>query len=200
MASFPIFAKKNEAFPVNDPWLEEREPYFRVELEGVQRDPVDGRTKNRTDKCKLLHRTNLSLADWSKFDYSSKTNVNDLLGIDIAYPVSPQIDRVHASRLSVDQFIETYERPAIPCIITGCADKWAARKEWSFESFSKRYGNTLLKCGEDDSGYKVKIKTKYFLKYMYHQRDDSPLYLFDGSFAEREETKSFQWYFTYINF
>ena len=46
MASFPIFAKKKEPFPVNDCWLEEREPYFGHELEGVQRDPVDGRTKN----------------------------------------------------------------------------------------------------------------------------------------------------------
>ena len=50
MASFPIFAKKKEPFPVNDCWLEEREPYFGHELEGVQRDPVDGRTKKRTDK------------------------------------------------------------------------------------------------------------------------------------------------------
>ena len=131
----------------------------------------------------------LNLDEWAKFDYFRKANVNDLLGIDVAYPVSPQIDRVHQSRLSVQQFIDNYERPAVPCIITGCADKWRARKEWSFESFSKNFGNVLLKCGEDDDGYKVKVKTKYFLKYMYHQRDDSPLYLFDSSFDEKEETR-----------
>ena len=190
MATFPIFDKKKEPFPVDDLWLQEREPYFGHELEGVQRDPVSGKSKKRTDRCKQKHRTDLKLDEWAKFDYFSKTNVNDLLGIDVAYPVSPQIDRVHQSRLSVQQFIDNYERPAVPCIITGCADKWRARKEWSFESFSKSYGNTPLKCGEDDEGYKVKVKTKYFLKYMYHQRDDSPLYLFDSSFDEREETKS----------
>ena len=99
-------------------------------------------SKKRTDRCKQKHRTDLKLDEWAKFDYFSKTNVNDLLGIDVAYPVSPQIDRVHQSRLSVQQFIDNYERPAVPCIITGCADKWRARKEWSFESFSKSYGNT----------------------------------------------------------
>ena len=145
MATFPIFDKKKEPFPVDDLWLQEREPYFGHELEGVQRDPVSGKSKKRTDRCKQKHRTDLKLDEWAKFDYFSKTNVNDLLGIDVAYPVSPQIDRVHQSRLSVQQFIDNYDRPAVPCIITGCADKWRARKEWSFESFSKNFGNVLLK-------------------------------------------------------
>ena len=91
---------------MDDLWLQEREPFFGHELEGVQRDPVSGKSKKRTDRCKQKHRTDLKLDEWAKFDYFRKANVNDLLGIDVAYPVSPQIDRVHQSRLSVQQFID----------------------------------------------------------------------------------------------
>ena len=42
--------------------------------------------------------------------------------------------------------------------------------------------DTKFKCGEDDDGDKIRIKLKHFAAYMHHQRDDSPLYIFDGNF------------------
>lgn len=46
-----------------------------------------------------------------------------------------------------------------------------------------------LKCGEDDDGKSIRMKFKYFMKYVKHQTDDSPLYIFDSTFDEKPETK-----------
>ena len=50
--------------------------------------------------------------------------------------------------------------------------------------------------GEDDDGYPIRIKVKYFFEYLVNQKDDSPLYLFESSLEDRKEawkmTKHFE--------
>jgi histone arginine demethylase JMJD6 len=46
----------------------------------------------------------------------------------------------------------------------------------------KRYGNVGFKIGEDDHGKKLRIHLKYYLEYLLHNTDDSPLYLFERYF------------------
>ena len=47
--------------------------------------------------------------------------------------------------------------------------------------------------GSDDDGYAVRLKLKHFAHYLaspVHSRDDSPLYIFDGTFADRDMSRS----------
>ena len=43
--------------------------------------------------------------------------------------------------------------------------------------------------GEDDEGYAVYVKLKHFVRYCLETQDDSPLYVFDSSFADRAATR-----------
>ncbi len=63
-------------------------------------------------------------------------------------------------------------------------------KYWSFEGLYNKYKDVEFKIGEDDKGKKLRVKMKYFLEYLIHNKDDSPLYLFESALEDKKETKS----------
>lgn len=113
------------------------------------------------------------------------TDVASQVAMDRAYLVP----RVHASTLTAEQFICEYEIPRKPVIIEGLLDDWPAHRKWKPEALLQRFSDTHFKVGTDDEGYPVRMKLKHYLLYITdetHSQDDSPLYIFDGTFSDRK--------------
>ena len=117
--------------------------------------------------------------------------VNGATADNLKSNVPSLIDRISCRNLTYQQFVESYEKPEIPVIISDIPleENWQALNRWTLKDL-KRYGRREFKCGEDDEGYKVKIKMKYFLKYVKENTDDSPLYIFDSSFDNDSVSKA----------
>ena len=92
--------------------------------------------------------------------------------------VKENIDRVAADSLSVADFVERYEKPNKPVILTGyLATHWAAFAQWrSVAALAERAENPTMECGA------VEMRIADFEKYLASamaRLDESPIFIFD---------------------
>jgi hypothetical protein len=84
----------------------------------------------------------LELDEWEDQEWADKPE-----GVEEG-PVYGHIDRVHASRLTLEQFRDKYETPNVPVLIDGIVDGWEANEAWEPQQLFKRLRHRKFKCGE----------------------------------------------------
>jgi histone arginine demethylase JMJD6 len=144
--------------------------------------------QQRIDEAKQQRRPHLKLQHWSCEHYASNQAI-------CAFSEERgAITRVHSRELPPSLFASSFERSnssaGRACIIEGVpqAENWNAAENWSWEKLAKLYGGQQLSCAGTKA--EVVIKLDDFIAYMRRQKDDSPLYVFDGTFGAHPVLKS----------
>ncbi|GAU87498.1 hypothetical protein RvY_00330-2 [Ramazzottius varieornatus] len=149
-----------------------------------ERNEHDEEYFSKLAEAKEASRSELkTAADWNALNYAKL----------FAFSLDAFIDnvpRIDATLVPHEQFIEEYERPYEPVVIRNSQLGWKAQTNWNYEALQELYGEDRFKVGEDDEGYSVRLKLKHYLRYMKETDDDSPMYIFDSSFAERTGEKA----------
>jgi hypothetical protein len=93
------------------------------------------------------------------------------------------VPRVEASQLSIQQFIEQYEKPNTPVIITHAVDDWKALSAWNEEYFITESNNQLLRATSASAIMPSYWTMENYYSYAKQVKEEAPLYLFERSFA-----------------
>mmetsp|Transcript_13995 Transcript_13995/g.15463 ORF Transcript_13995/g.15463 Transcript_13995/m.15463 type:complete len:485 (-) Transcript_13995:110-1564(-) len=84
------------------------------------------------------------------------------------------------SNISVEEFIEKYENPGKPVIITDVMNNWKAMKKWNKAYMLKKYGKVKFRTG---GGFRMRLDR--YISYFDIQQETVPLYLFDQNYVKR---------------
>jgi histone arginine demethylase JMJD6 len=137
---------------------------------------------------------------WSEHRYAATPPRAALLGAhEDIHSVRNQIPVLDGNTLSFAEFSHCIEKRNVPCVIKHLLRHWPAMKTWTSseallrDCVPQEYG---CKVGSDDDGYAVRLKYKYFHRYIHDAsqgaQDDSPLYIFDsGMLQETGMTKDY---------
>ena len=80
---------------------------------------------------KSKHRSSLLLRNWSRDGYWCRQN--DILKVHDPSVFTDTIERIHVNDITVEEFIERYERGSRPVILKGVTDEWPGKTEWQLK-------------------------------------------------------------------
>ena len=109
------------------------------------------RCAKKIRRAKRTARSELSVSkgEWSKHGYADSTHLLSTSHLNDTLP------RIDARSITLEEFIERFEKPRLPVVLTHLCDDWAAVKDrkWTADELMKRYANHKFKIGSDDDGY-----------------------------------------------
>ena len=168
--------------------------------------------KIRAAKRGTRSELSVSKGGWTKHGYAYD-NAN-VLNTSNLKSKAGTIERISAKEVSPEEFDRRFSLTRTPCIITDAMDHWPCfmktlngkkgkednPREWTIDKLQKRFPQDRFKVGSDDDGYAVRLTMTEFQFYCDEEknpdygckRDDSPLYVFDGSIFDKENTKELE--------
>lgn len=120
--------------------------------------------ERRAEECRKKHRP--KLRDWARDKFATDRKW-EFAKLKSKYSSDSCIDRLHCSEISVQEFIDNYERKSKPCIIADIPrdEKWNADTAWDWDKF-RHVRRRYFKVGEDDDGYSVKVAIFDYINYI----------------------------------
>ena len=167
--------------------------------------------KIRAAKRGTRSELSVSKGGWTKHGYAYD-NANVLNTTNLKSKAGT-IERISAKEVCPDEFNRRFALTRTPCIITDAMNQWPCfmktlnskskeenPREWTIDKLQKRFPKDRFKVGSDDDGYAVRLTMTEFQFYCDEEknpdygckRDDSPLYVFDGSIFDKENTKELE--------
>jgi len=154
-----------------------------------RRRSIERKSDKRIKSAKKAARPELCKNDWEDWTKQRYAEKLDLYSIIQKVQARDTVERINGNHVDIEEFRDRYERQEKPVVIQGTMKHWQANEKWSLERLTKKYRNQKFKCGEDDDGYSVKMKMKYYVKYLNETKDDSPIYVFDSNYGEHSKRK-----------
>jgi histone arginine demethylase JMJD6 len=130
------------------------------------------------DKVKAMAKPGTPLQDWSSRGLAQSLDMEEVVLSVVSSCLAVPIEVVQRQNFS--------SLPSHPLKIRNELNDWPAMQSWTLEKL-------LQKCGESsfrmDDLHPGRMRLCQFYKYMRHNSDDSPLYIFDSQFARGKNAK-----------
>ncbi|GAM26611.1 hypothetical protein SAMD00019534_097860 [Acytostelium subglobosum LB1] len=97
---------------------------------------------------------------------------------------SKLVERRRTDEMTYQEFVDRYEQPSIPVLLTHGQTEWSANTNWAKDKLVETYGDITFKISHNDHK-NIPMKLKDYANYMSTQLDEEPLYVFDQSFGEK---------------
>lgn len=97
--------------------------------------------------------------------------------------IDPKLIYVDFDDFNTNKYNELQSKH-VPFIITNSTKQWI-NKRWDLTRLIHDFGHCKLKIGENDKGKTIKVSLINYMNYAIHNKDDSPLYVFNNKFDKR---------------